>query len=101
MYEGQLDEVRYSRLDDGSIPDRAVLKEFETVTVSAGEISYVYPPKADIHKVLNRTDQLAISVHVYGHDIGKHERHVYDLETSAIKHVVTAHVNEAPAYSSN
>ncbi|OJF18413.1 MAG: hypothetical protein A6D91_06460 [Bacillaceae bacterium G1] len=99
MYEGAIAEKRFRRLDDRTDPARAVLQEIETVYARAGDISFVYPDQADIHQVYNPYEEVAISIHVYGTDIGKRERHVYDLQTGAIRPVVTKHENEQPIYS--
>ncbi len=98
MYEGAIAEKRFRRVDDRSDPDSAVLVEIETVNATAGDITYVYPDEADIHQVFNPFDDVAISIHVYGTDIGKQTRHVYDVKTGVIRDVVTRHDNEQPIY---
>ena len=99
MYEGAIAEKRFRRIDDRSNPTRAVLQEVETVHARAGDVSFVYPEEADIHQVFNPHEGAAISIHVYGTDIGKQKRHVYDLQTGAIHDVVTKHDNEQPVYA--
>jgi len=99
LYEGAIAEKRFRRVDDRSDPRRAVLQEIETVHAGAGDISFVYPDEADIHQVYNPHDQAAISIHVYGTDIGKQQRHIYDLQTGDIRDIVTKHDNERPIYA--
>ncbi|OUM86826.1 MAG: hypothetical protein BAA01_15455 [Bacillus thermozeamaize] len=99
MYEGAIVEKRFRRVDDGSDASRAVLEEIETVTASVGDISFVYPRQADIHQVFNPFDEVAVSIHVYGTDIGKQKRHIYDLETGSIREVITRHDNTRAIYA--
>jgi predicted metal-dependent enzyme (double-stranded beta helix superfamily) len=43
-----------------------------------GDIDLVSPSIGDIHKVSNDSDQVAVSIHVYGANIGAVRRSVYD-----------------------
>ncbi|SDG07013.1 Predicted metal-dependent enzyme of the double-stranded beta helix superfamily [Lentzea fradiae] len=61
-YVGEEEETTYRVQDDRLVPLR-VNKTPE------GVASYLVPP-GDIHKVCNNSDSLAISIHVYGADIG-------------------------------
>jgi predicted metal-dependent enzyme (double-stranded beta helix superfamily) len=99
ILEGAIEEIRYRRLDDGLDPNRAIIEEVDSVTAVKGDITFVYPPEADIHSVSNPFNQLAITIHIYGTDIGKQERHIHDLETGAVKQVITKHTNEYPVYA--
>lgn len=48
-----------------------------------GQVVAVSPTIGDIHAVGNSSqDQVSISIHVYGGNIGTIERHIYDVETS-------------------
>lgn len=69
MLEGSLEVVNYDRLDDGSQPGRASLREADTVTVHERETGAVLPPWHEIHLIGNRTKETAISIHVYGRDL--------------------------------
>ncbi|MEZ5740502.1 MAG: cysteine dioxygenase [Burkholderiaceae bacterium] len=50
----------------------------KTIDATVGQTGAVSPAIGDIHRVGNVSDQLAISIHAYGGDIGRIERHVYD-----------------------
>ena len=49
----------------------------------------------DIHRVINPLDQVSISIHCYGADIGRVRRHVFDPATGAIKDFVSGYANVA------
>ena len=62
--------------------------------VQAGGIDAVSPTLGDIHTVSNAlADRPAISIHVYGANIGAVRRHVYARETGAIKSFVSGYSN--------
>jgi predicted metal-dependent enzyme (double-stranded beta helix superfamily) len=84
QYEGEEEETRFRRTDRGI--------EFTSVVVARpGEVSHVYPPDRDVHRILNRTSAPTISIHIYGGDIGSQLRHVYDLETGAVSDFVSGY----------
>lgn len=100
IWRGKIEEKRYRRkpLGDGQ-PGSYALEEIRTVQAAQGDISFVYPPDHDIHGVSNPFDDVAITVHVYGTDIGKQQRFIYDLDSADLRPVVTKHANEQPIYS--
>lgn len=65
VYEGEEFETAYRVRDDGGRP---LLQECGTRTHRRGETTSLVPP-IDIHRVQNRSDALAVSVHVYGVDV--------------------------------
>ncbi|OZB95372.1 hypothetical protein [Paenibacillus sp. XY044] len=100
LYRGSIVEKRYRREDHGETSQpRYSLREVAEVTAHAGDISFVYPPDYDIHGVANPFDELAITVHIYGTDIGKQERHIHDVATGSYRDVVTRHDNASPIYT--
>jgi len=78
VFEGEEEEERFARLDDGSRKDYADLRSMGCHVSRAGDVSYVCPPGKEIHQVRNNSSSLSISIHVYGCDIGERERHVFD-----------------------
>lgn len=59
-----------------------------------GTTSRVSPAIGDIHVVRNAyDDRVSISIHVYGSDIGKQQRHVYDPQSGAVKTFVSGYSN--------
>jgi predicted metal-dependent enzyme (double-stranded beta helix superfamily) len=68
---GSVLEERYERLDDGSRPDHARLKEVWQLSWSSEDgASTVQPRDGGIHQVGNPGKSTAISVHLYGPQIG-------------------------------
>ena len=59
-----------------------------------GEIEMVSPTLGDIHQVSNAfTDQVSISIHLYGGNIGRISRHVFAPETGAPKDFISGYSN--------
>ena len=82
LADGELEEVLYDRLDDGSRPDYAELEESGRQRVSPGSVSSILPPYREIHRIANATDGPAISIHVYGRDLD--EINVFDPSTRRV-----------------
>ena len=76
---GSVLEERYERLDNGSIPDHARLKELWRLEWGREDgISIVLPFEGGIHRVGNPTEEPAISVHLYGPRLGETDGRDYD-----------------------
>ncbi|NYT76016.1 cysteine dioxygenase [Alcaligenaceae bacterium] len=59
-----------------------------------GEVACVSPSIGDIHRVSNAyDDQVSISIHLYGGNIGRIQRSVYDADTGAQKAFVSGYSN--------
>lgn len=62
--------------------------------LSVGEIDLVSPTVGDIHTVSNAfDDQVSISIHVYGGNVGNIKRHVFNLVTGSVKPFVSGYAN--------
>jgi predicted metal-dependent enzyme (double-stranded beta helix superfamily) len=62
--------------------------------LNQGEIERVSPSAIDIHQVSNAlTDRASISIHIYGGNIGRIERHVFDRETGSANPFISAYSN--------
>jgi predicted metal-dependent enzyme (double-stranded beta helix superfamily) len=76
---GSVLEERYERLDDGSWPDFARLKKVWQLPWSREDgVSTVLPYDGGIHRVGNPGTATAISVHLYGPQIGAFDGRNYD-----------------------
>lgn len=63
-----------------------------------GDVAAVSPAIGDIHRVSNAfDDRVSISIHVYGTDIGRQKRHVFDLATGQAREFVSGYANAAKA----
>jgi len=69
--------TNYTRGADG------MLKVTGVHTLKPGEIIAFSPDQGDIHQVRNGSDAVSVSIHIYGGDIGRIERHKYDVSTGA------------------
>jgi predicted metal-dependent enzyme (double-stranded beta helix superfamily) len=62
--------------------------------LEAGAIDLVSPRIGDIHRVSNAMEhEVSVSIHVYGANIGKVERHVYDAATGRPTPFVSGYAN--------
>jgi predicted metal-dependent enzyme (double-stranded beta helix superfamily) len=65
-------------------------------SLKPGDIDCVSPRLGDIHRVSNiYDDRVSISIHVYGGNIGRIERHVYDEATGTPKKFISGYSNAA------
>ena len=62
------------------------LVETQSYFAKKGEACYLLPPDEEIHHVSNPTENMSISIHVYGKDLT--EYNIYDLENGEIIHQV-------------
>jgi predicted metal-dependent enzyme (double-stranded beta helix superfamily) len=61
-----------------------------------GEIDRVSPTLGDVHKVSNaHADRVSMSIHVYGGDIGRIERHIYEAD-GTIRPFVSGYSHTTP-----
>jgi predicted metal-dependent enzyme (double-stranded beta helix superfamily) len=82
---GSVFEERYERLDDGSRPDHARLDKVWQLWWSPEDgASGVLPHDGGIHRVGNPSDNLAISVHLYGPRLGEVDGRDYDVSCDYI-----------------
>ncbi|WP_110650728.1 cysteine dioxygenase [Salinicola peritrichatus] len=62
----------------------------EAVRLMPGDVETLLPERGDIHRVENAfRDRVSISVHVYGANIGKVERHVFETGSGSTKTFVS------------
>ncbi|AKQ57879.1 Predicted metal-dependent enzyme of the double-stranded beta helix superfamily [Bordetella hinzii] len=81
----------FTRAEDGHsmIPGHTGILQTRTIETLS-------PSTGDIHRVSNvYEDRVSISIHVYGGNIGKISRHVFNQETGAPKTFVSGYSNEA------
>lgn len=68
-YANDTGEIRYRRIDDASVEDQATLEETGKGIIAAGETGSVLP--FAIHRMGTMSDQLSLTVHVYGRALRK------------------------------
>jgi 3-mercaptopropionate dioxygenase len=61
--------------------------------VRRGQVDRVSPRIGDIHVVANEGSEVAVSIHVYGANIGAVRRHTYDPATGAQRDFVSGYSN--------
>lgn len=62
-----------------------------------GQVDLVSPAIGDVHRVSNAfADRVSVSIHVYGANIGKVARHVYDPASGERKAFVSGYANSTP-----
>jgi predicted metal-dependent enzyme (double-stranded beta helix superfamily) len=88
LLRGREREVTYSRQADGSYCATA------EAVLMPGQTSCVSPAIGDVHQVSNDlSDQTSISIHVYGANIGRVKRHVFDPVSGAEKSFVSGYAS--------
>lgn len=81
-------EITYKKQPDGSY------KATGTSVLLPGQVSVVSPTIGDVHEVANDlSDITSISIHVYGANIGRVQRHVFDPMTGAEKSFVSGYAS--------
>jgi predicted metal-dependent enzyme (double-stranded beta helix superfamily) len=83
IVENELRIVNYDRVDDGSKPGFADLREASAIEAPAGTVTYILPPNDVIHLIENPTNRTTVSLHVYGKSTV--ECNQFDLATKAFK----------------
>ncbi|WP_233237071.1 cysteine dioxygenase [Bordetella sp. LUAb4] len=70
------------------------MREQEDAVLHPGDIEFVSPEVGDIHKVSNAcADQVSISIHTYGGNIGRIARHVYDAASGEPREFISGYAN--------
>ncbi|HRL22032.1 MAG TPA: cysteine dioxygenase [Alcaligenes sp.] len=70
------------------------LQPGEVRLLAPGDVQAVSPRVGDIHEVSNsHADRVSISIHVYGADIGRVRRHVFDPQTGSAKEFISGYAN--------
>lgn len=91
MLRGKEREQHYEAGSDNSLTAKG-----DEVTLSPGDIGFVSPTIGDVHRVSNvYDDQVSISIHIYGGDIGKIERHVFPTDGSPKKDFISGYTTPA------
>lgn len=84
---GRERETVYTRQADGSY------KQTGSGVLQPGQTTAVSPTIGDVHEVANDGSEPAISIHVYGRNIGRVHRHVIDTATGAFKEFVSGYAS--------
>ncbi len=71
----------------------AAIRKINSHESKPGEVDRVSPAIGDIHVVSNPGTQTAVSIHVYGANIGALRRHVYDPASGAPKEFISGYHN--------
>lgn len=64
-----IQEIRYRRLDDGRLEGFAELEKVSRRVTQPGEVSLILPLNQGIHQTGSATDQIAVSLGVYGRGV--------------------------------
>jgi predicted metal-dependent enzyme (double-stranded beta helix superfamily) len=87
VYRNKLHTVRYQRLDDGSQPGHAELRETVALDLHPGDVAHVLSPNEEIHNFMNTTSEPVVSVHIYGGDISKETLNYFDPVAKTVTQV--------------
>lgn len=88
MLRGQEIDTPYFKQADGSFTRGA------DHVLTPGRVGSVSPDTHDVHEVANfYSDRASISIHVYGGNIGRINRHVFNPDTGEVKAFVSGYCN--------
>jgi predicted metal-dependent enzyme (double-stranded beta helix superfamily) len=87
VYRNKLQTVRYKRLDNGSQPGYADLRETVALDLHPGDVAHVLSPNETIHNFINTTREPVVSVHIYGGDISKETLNYFDPTAKTVTQV--------------
>jgi len=89
MLSGSEVEQSFRMTEDG-----VLVKEGDLVRLDPGDVACVSPRIGDIHEVSNAyDDRKSISIHLYGGNIGRIRRSVYDLNSGEEKEFISGYSN--------
>jgi len=89
VLRGEEVSIGYERRADGSLQARAPER------LGAGEIAVLSPESGDIHAIANGlADAASISIHVYGANIGRVRRSVFDPDTGTAHDFISGYSND-------
>jgi predicted metal-dependent enzyme (double-stranded beta helix superfamily) len=89
VFQGEETETTF-RLHGNRDEGPVSLSRGASSTLGPGGITTVAPPD-DVHEVSNRGGTDAVSIHVYGSDIGRQPRHTFDVETGRVRRFVSGY----------
>lgn len=75
---GRERNVVWARADDGSRPGHAALRRIGDTIVGPGDVIMMLPDS--IHSVQNETDEVTLSLHIYGFNLNLTQRSQFDPE---------------------
>ena len=89
VMDNGITETRFTRHDDRSRDDYAILERDRETLVRPGEVSLLVPQVDEIHQMDNYSDRPTVEIHVYGNDLRGLQRSSFNLETRQVKHFAT------------
>lgn len=94
---GMIGMLRGAEVSQNFEIDSNLLRPTTIERLESGDVSLVSPRLGDIHQVRNAyDDRVSISIHAYGGDIGKVERHIYRPDGS-VQPFISRYSNAIPA----
>ena len=90
VVENELQETRFTRLDDGGKEGYAELTATSITHNKAGMVSTLIAPENDIHEMFNATQKNTVEVHVYGKDLANMQRLQFDVAAKSVRYFASA-----------
>jgi predicted metal-dependent enzyme (double-stranded beta helix superfamily) len=93
LVQGGQIERHFRRLDDGSRPGFAEVRQVEEHPIRLGEITPIQYPDADIHQIVTTSREASVSLHVLCNDLGTVERQTFEPEEQRATNFVSGYTN--------
>jgi predicted metal-dependent enzyme (double-stranded beta helix superfamily) len=91
---GEFDVVRYERMDDGSNPAYASLKEKDRQKLQPGETAFTLPFNQGIHRVGNPTETTIVSLSLYGNPLPRGYINEFDIESGQVRKLLSQRIRK-------
>lgn len=92
---GLVGQLRGSECSQAFVPGSGGrLEPGDIEELRPGDVTAVSPDIGDVHEVSNAGQETAVSIHVYGGNIGAIRRHVFDPQTGTAKEFVSGYSRE-------
>ncbi len=93
LVQGAQLERHFRRLDDGSRPGFADVRQTDEHPIRLGELTPIEYPGADIHQIVTTSREASVSLHVLCNDLGTVERQTFEPAAGTATTFVSGYTN--------
>jgi predicted metal-dependent enzyme (double-stranded beta helix superfamily) len=93
LYRGEQEEEIFRHTGSSPSAHGAHLELVERRQLRPGDFYALLPPEGDIHRVRTTSEDMSVSIHLLGNDLGCTWRHAYDVEKGAVSPFRSGYAN--------